>query len=239
MKRFLKPAIVFIIIVFIITIVSLMKLKYEVEGEINMPFNLSRIMVVSSAEGIQKEGTENIWDLELLQNNDIYLEITKNPEYKKTELIDKIILDNFRIEEKPLKGKMILLEPTENEGQLYDINKEVEKIEFTGSQTTNIKNLEIANQGGRIQFRYANYDLGNYTSNEQEEIVHDGTILQKLSITSEELKAKVSFDITIKLVSEKQYKATISLELPIDDVVQEGTTSLEKTDMEDVIFKRI
>ena len=81
--------------------------------------------------------------------------------------------------------------------------------------------------------------MGNYTSNEQEEIVHDGTILQKLSITSEELKAKVSFDITIKLVSEKQYKATISLELPIDDVVQEGTTSLEKTDMEDVIFKRI
>ena len=92
MKRFLKPAIVFIIIVFIIAIVSLMMLKYEVEGEINMPFNLSRIMVVSSAEGIQKEGTENIWDLELLQNNDIYLEITKNPEYKKTELIDKIIL---------------------------------------------------------------------------------------------------------------------------------------------------
>lgn len=242
MKRFIKPAITIIVLILIIAVVALLMLRYEVEGEENMPFNLSRIMVISSAEGVQQEGSENIWDLDIIQNNDIYLEITKNEEYKKKELIDSITLDNFIIEEEPLKGEMVILKPTGIINGLYKVteaNQIKDQIKYIGSQETDISNLEIANQGGRIQFRYTNQNLGKYTSNEQEEIIHDGTILQKINIGSKELKAKVSFDITIKLVSEKQYKATVSLELPTGDVANEGTTSFEKTDMKDIIFKRI
>lgn len=242
MKRFIKPVITIIILILIIAIVAVLMLRYEVEGEENMPFNLSRIMVISSAEGIQEEGSENIWNLDIIQNNDIYIEITKNEQYKKNELIDSITLDNFNIEEEPLKGEMVILKPTGTINELYKIteaNQIKDQIKYIGSQETDVSNLEIANQGGRMQFRYTNHNLGKYTSNEQEEITHDGTILKKLSLTTEELKAKVSFDITIKLVSEKQYKATIYLELPTGDVANEGTTSYEKTDMKDVIFKRI
>ena len=242
MKRFIKPVLMILLLVFIIAIVCLLILKYEVEGEISMPFYLSRIIVISSAEGIQKENTQNIWDLELLQNNDIYIEINKNEDEEKQELIENIVLDNFQINKSPLKGELNLYEPTQDENNLYKMeqaNSIKDKIIYKGSQTTNMNNLEIANQGGRIGFRYTNQNLGTYTSNEQEQITHDGTILQKLNIKSEELKAEVSFDITISLVSQKKYKANISLEFPTNDIVSEGTGSYEKVNMDDVVFKRI
>ena len=49
----------------------------------------------------------------------------------------------------------------------------------------------------------------------------------------------MSFDITIKLESNKSYKANVELELPIDNVVDNGTQSREVTDLDSVIFKRV
>ena len=67
-----------LITVLIATIIALLILKYNVEGEDNLPFELSKIMVISTAEGndIEGEQTENKWNLKLSQNNDIYLEIS-------------------------------------------------------------------------------------------------------------------------------------------------------------------
>ena len=42
-----------LVIIFILVAISIM--KYEVEGEKNMPFLLSKIMVISTAEGVSKE----------------------------------------------------------------------------------------------------------------------------------------------------------------------------------------
>lgn len=242
MEKFIKPIVIIISIIAILAIVSLLMLKYDVEGEQNMPFNLSRIMVISSAEGISKQDEENLWNMDIVQNNDIYLEIVKNEKYKKKEIIESIELNNYIIEENPLKGTLQLYKPSSNEeNKLYNISEgnEVTEIIYTGSESTNIGNLEIANQGGRIQFRYVNKDLGKYISNDQGEIKHDGTILKKININFEELKAKVSFDITIKLSSGNKYKANIKLEFPTGNLVNDGTSTFEKTNMNDIIFKRI
>ena len=243
-NKLIKPAIAIIIIILIIAVVATLMLRYEVEGEVNMPFNLSKIMVISSAEGIDidEEENENTWNFELIQNNDIYIEIEKNDNYNKTEVIDEIILDNFIINENPEKGNIVIYRPMQEKGKIYDYSEQsivTEKIEYIGSQKTDMKSLEIANQGGRILFRYSIKDLGNYISNEAEEIIHDGTILKNASLTTKQLKAKVSFDITIKLVSDKSYKANITLDIPVGDVVEEGTSSFEKTDFTDVVFKRM
>ncbi|MFR5684702.1 MAG: hypothetical protein ACLUD1_11825, partial [Clostridia bacterium] len=65
-----------------------------------------------------------------------------------------------------------------------------------------------------------------------------GTLIQKLDLTNEQLKGKISFDLTIKL-EDKAFKANIILELPYGDILTEGTTSIEKTNMDDIIFKRV
>ncbi len=80
-------------------------------------------------------------------------------------------------------------------------------------------------------------NYGIYSDN-TEEIKHDGTILSKIDVKNEEIKTKVTFDLTIELVSGTSYTGTISLELPIGDVTTAGTSNYEKTDFSDVIFKR-
>ena len=240
--KVIKPAIIVFIIVLIFTVIGLLMLKYDVEGELNMPFNLSKIIIVSSAEGIESENSENTWDLNLIQNNDIYIEINKNENYKKTEIIDKITLSNFNIAKKPNKGNVTIYKPVQNETKVYDYSEEskvTDNIEYKASQNTDIKKLEIANQGGRILFRASIDNLGTYISNDEQEITHDGRILKNVIEKSEDLKSTLSFDISIKLISGVEYKANAVLDIPQGDVITEGTTSIEITDLSNIIFKRI
>lgn len=76
-------------------------LKYAVEGENNMPFELSQLIIVSTAEGVENSQNENIWNFNLMQNNDVYLYIGKNKSYKETEIIKKIVINNIKVEDGP------------------------------------------------------------------------------------------------------------------------------------------
>lgn len=105
-KKFLKKSIIIFIIAVIAIIVGSVILKYHVEGESDIPFQVSKVMVISNAYGIQKDESENKWDLDLIQNNDIYIDILKNKNYKQEEIIDKVILSDFEISKKPKKGEI-------------------------------------------------------------------------------------------------------------------------------------
>lgn len=100
----IKSVIHFVIVVLILTLmittICLLMLKYAVEGENNMPFVLSQMITVSTAEGIDIEG-EDTWNFDLVQNNDIYLSITKNKNYKEEEIIKTITLHHFEIKNAP------------------------------------------------------------------------------------------------------------------------------------------
>ena len=54
-------AIATVILIFII--VGMIMIKYEVEGDKNMPFNLSKIMIVSTAEGDRMKKRKSKWNL--------------------------------------------------------------------------------------------------------------------------------------------------------------------------------
>lgn len=241
MKRvsFIKKYIaIFVIAIIAIVIVSIM-VKYSVEGENNMPFEISKIMVISTAGGTQKENSQSTWELNLIQSNDIYIDIIKNKNYRKEEIIDKIIIDNFQIEEVPKTGK-IKIYRTNNKNGIFNNKEEYEiknELIYTGAETSDIENLKIANQGGLVLLRYVNEELGNYISNEDTEIRHDGTLLKKIGITNEEIKFKVSFDVAIELKSEKKFKTNITLEMPTGNLTEEGTTNYQINSRE-IVFKR-
>lgn len=239
-KNFHICMIIFMMFI-ILFVVGVISLKYNVEGETNLPFDLSKISIISNVEGVDLEGATEKWNLSVNQNNDIYLYIKKNNNYKGTEIIESIQLDNFSIEQNPKVGKVKLLKPDNNIESVIFKNSsenEVNKIEYTGSINSSIKDLKISNQGGLIVFRYAITDIANYISNEDEEINH-GELLKKLDVNNNDLEFKVSFDIYINLNSGKIYKANIKLELPIENIVNEGTKSMEITNLKNVIFKRI
>lgn len=232
-----------IFIVFIILAGTLIiSFRYNIKGEANLPFNLSKISVISSVEGVDNnEDKANKWNIKVNQNNDIYLYIKKNENYLDPEIIKDIKLENFNIQQNSKIGELKLLKPDSNtENVIFKniIENEVNSIEYIGSMETSIKDLKISNQGGLIVFRYAINNIGDYVSNDDEEINHND-LLKKLNINNDDLKVKVSFDICINLTSGKSYKAPINLEFPIDDVVNNGVQSKEFTDLENIVFKRL
>ncbi|CDE82748.1 unknown [Clostridium sp. CAG:273] len=132
--------------------------------------------------------------------------------------------------------------PNSSEGRLYDYSDEYlvnNSLEYTGAAKSNPKTLEIGSQGGTAYIRFSNTKIGNYTSNKDKEIVHNGTLLNKIGATNEVIKFNVSFDLTIQ-TDKNKYKTSISnIEMPSGNLIEEGTTQFEKTDMSDLIFKRV
>ena len=229
------------IIIFILFVVGVVSLKYNVEGEGNPPFSLSKISIISNIEGTDVEDSQNKWNLKADQNNDIYLYIKKNENYKYTETISSVLLNNFKVEEQPKIWNLQLFKPYSNLDSVIFKNNDDNKadsIEYTGDTDSSIKEMKISNQGGLIVFRYAVSDIGNYISNDDEQINHS-ELLKKLSVNNDDLKFIISFDITINLDSKKSYKANMSLDLPIGNVVDDGMQSTENNDLDSIIFKRI
>jgi len=113
-----------------------------------------------------------------------------------------------------------------------------EKLEYKGAKKSDTKTLEIGNQGGNALIRFSNIGLGIYSSNNDKQIIHDGTLLKKLKIAEEQLQFKVSFDMIIE-TENHEYKAEMNLDFPSGNIIEQGTVSMEKTDMKDVIFKRV
>ena len=77
-KEKIKQAfLLFIIIISFVCVLAIM-LKYETEGEKNMPFSLEEMLIVSSADGQTKsENSENYkWNMDINQYNE--MKTTKN-----------------------------------------------------------------------------------------------------------------------------------------------------------------
>ena len=240
-KKILNICIVCIIIVGIIFTAMMSILKYDEKGETNMPFRVSKISVVSTVNGQDVENPEAKWDINVIQNNDIYIYIEKNDQYKKQETIKSVKLDNIKVQEAPSVGDIKIYKPTSNEVTLFENVDEniVDVLEFNGSKTTNSKNLEISNQGGVLCFRAANNNVGTYISNDDVEINYNN-LLRKLNIDNQSLISKVKFNITITLNSGKAFKAeNVELQIPNEGIFEKGTVGHEYTDLESIVFKRI
>ena len=236
-KKIFERIAVISVITIITVVVLLLMLKYEVEGETNMPFELTKIIVVSSAEGV--ENTEDRLNLSLVQINDIYLQIEKNENVKKENSIKSVIIEKFYINEASKIGKGKFYRPSPNAREIFEFNDEyiTNKIEYIGKEQSNIKELEIGNQGGIIGIRYSLNELGQY--NIQEQVNHDGTLLNNLNIDINELYSKISFDIIIELNSGVKYKSNIVLDVPAGNILEEGICRQEQTNLEKIVFKRI
>ena len=237
MPKALHISIIFLILVAIGFTAVMLILRYDEKGEENMAFNISKISVISSINGQDVEDKKHLWNKSVGQDNDIYIYIEKNKNYNKTEAIEKIVLNNFKINSNPKKGELSIYKPSSNEKELFENSDEykAEEIVFTGEQLTKIQELKISNQGGIVAFRLANKNLGNYVSNDKE--IDYNNLLKKINITEEQIKTTISFDASIVLAEDKKFKTTIDLELPVEGVIENGKSSKE-IDGKDFIFKR-
>ncbi len=238
-KKYFHIVVIISIIVIFLFGLGIIVLRYNVEGETNMPFELTKIALISSCEGKDVESTDTKWAFDVYQSNDIYLYIDKNKNYGKTEAIESVIIDNIQIESNK-KDNIKLYKPDENpENKLFKNVEEniVETINYKGEMESNLKNLAISNQGGIIAFRISNDNIVRYTSNDEE--INHLELLKKADVKQEDIDTKITFDLAIKIAEGNEYKTTINLNLPVENVIEQGTTSKEITDVKDFIFKRV
>lgn len=240
-ERIFKKCLFSAFLVILFTIVIFIMLKYDVEGEKELPFSISKILIISTVDGKMNEDTENIWNIGITQVNDLYMYIDKTIEDDE-QTIKEIKIENFVINKAPSKGSLKVLRPTGEIANLYTHSHQdylKDKIVYTGGIIDDLKSLEISNNGGILGFRVAVEELGNYISNEEEEITYDGKLLSNLGITISEITFDLSFDIIITTSENINFKGTINLNMPINTVIDEGTSSQEITDFSNVVFKRI
>lgn len=239
-SNILKKCLFFSVLCILIMIVISIMVRYDVEGEKELPFSISKILLVSTVDGQRVDDTENIWNINVTQVNDVFMYIDKTSDDETS--IKSIKLENFTINNAPQKGEIELYRPT---GELSNLYSQSEQnyidysITYLGGVIDDMKSLEIANQGGVLGFRFAVTNIGSYVSNENTEIIYDGRLLTNLGITEEEVKFDVSFDITIETDDNITYRGRTSLDMPVSGFIEQGSASLEITDFSDVIFKRI
>lgn len=241
-KKSFHIGMLLLIVVIILLILGFITLKYQVEGETNMPFEISKISIISSSEGMDKEEPVegNKWNFDINQNNDIYIYVEKNQEFEKQEAIDEINIENITMSKQNEKGTLKIYKPDATNPDVifsYTEENEIQNITYTADENSDMKNLKITNQGGIVAFRIANNKIAEYVANDEE--INYNDLLKKTNIAQEELRINLQFDFIINLNSGKKYKSTIDLELPLEGVIEKGTDSKEFVDMEKYIFKRM
>ena len=240
-KEVIKSSVAMLVLIIIIGVVMSIVVRYQVNGEDNMPFEVSKIVVVSTAEGEQKEESDedSKWNMIIDQNNDIYFNITKNENADKVSVIKYFKIENIMIKQSPKKGSIKAFMTNSKEGRKF-VNKDdfliEESLTYNGDVETNEKSLAIGNQGGTVSMRISNCGIGEYVSDEDGEIIHDGTLLKTIKTPQEQVDFKVSFDIVLN-VDGMNYRANIELDLPYENIEEKGITSLE-IDSDQIIFKR-
>ena len=239
-KKIFHIIMIIVIIFAILCMAGILILRYQVEGESNMPFKITKISIVESVEGNAIQGAMEKWNLHVNQNNDIYIYIEKNSNYGKTEIIEEVEINNIVINKQKEKGELKLYKPVMDEKRMFinSVENEITGITYKGELESNIKEQKISNQGGIIAFRYGINNLSQYISENDEQIDHS-QLLKLTNITQEDLQTKLSFNIIIKLTSGKKYQATINLDVPTEDIIEKGTIGKEITELDGIIFKRI
>lgn len=263
LKPKIKLGIAMTIIAIIIAFAIFTVMKYQVEGEKKVPFKIGKIIVISSAVTTEDDATaqpnesaenqeevtegttepvENyVWNEKVVQTNDLYIYLDKSEDYGKDDIIKSVKIENIQILKNVNLGKIQVYMPNSLNDGFYKYKNEYlvnSQLTYTGAAVDNAKTLEICNQGGGIYISFANLGLGNYKSNDDEEIEQGGTILEKMNIKDEDLKFRVSFDLIIE-VQDKSYKTTLTLDLPEEGIVGQKETHREITDFSKTVFKRL
>ena len=154
-------------------------------------------------------------------------------------MLKEVVIENFIIEGIRTKDIQVF-RPSVNEGKkMFNNNIEniTSKIIFKPQEIADIKNLSVSYKGGMIGFRVSNSNISVLASNEEE--VNHNELLKTSLVKKEDLEIDVTFDLKIKLSDDITYLGNLEITLPVGDVINEGTTSIEKSNIKKAIFKRI
>ena len=205
-----------------------------------MPYILKEMLIISKANVNNKPTDDYKWNINIYQNTDIYLEIARNTEHKSNEVLKSVKIEDIQITSNEKYTPQAYIPAGEGTEMFNytDESKITNQIEYTIENTQNIKERKLTTEGGILALSICIPEIGTYQGND-DKITYDGTLLNKIGITKEQINTNLKFNLIIETESNKTYKAEIDLNIPQEDITQTGINKVENIDLTDIVFKRI
>ena len=238
-RRAIEISGIIIVIAIILTAIGVILLKYNVEGETDLPYVIKQMVIISTANGKNEftEDSVNRWHVDVYQNTDIYFDIERNDEHKLSDSIKSIMIENIQIDDENVKPYMPSTEGEDN--FIYsEYNIIQDRIVYEVDKNKDLKNKKITTERGIIAISFCNTQIGQYVGNE-DKLTYDGTLIKKVGKTIDDIKVNVKFDLILETEANKKYKAEINLDLPEEDITETGISKIIDTELKRVVFKRI
>ena len=147
LKKAIKLSTVILVLAIVIAFAIFSVMKYEVEGEKEVPFKLGKIIVISSAtsddvDNSEQQGEDNnqvedgsvgqtideqqqqetesyIWNKKVIQTNDVYIYLDKNTEYEESQSIKSVKIENIKMLQNVKAGKIQVYMPNSLDDAVY------------------------------------------------------------------------------------------------------------------------
>ena len=196
-------------------------------------FSIDKMTLYSSGFAIKNQENKPVWNLNIGQFTDISLKINNRSHENgvsyentiKSLYIDNIKYNNVTIGNQSLHykylgdfGKVTANESNRiNDKLVYDVVKSGE-IDLTEPKI-------YANADNPIILEYVNSNLktNEIISDTNTEVVYDGTLLKNTNIPLDKMKCTLSFTIHIINYYNQEYRATVYVDIPITNTINNTT----------------
>ena len=196
-------------------------------------FSIDKMTLYSSGFATKNQENKPVWNLNIGQFTDISLKINNRSHENgvsyentiKSLYIDNIKYNNVTIGNQSLHykylgdfGKVTANESNKiNDKLVYDVVKSGE-IDLTEPKI-------YANADNPIILEYVNSNLktNEIISDTNTEVVYDGTLLKNTNIPLDKMKCTLSFTIHIINYYNQEYRATVYVDIPITNTINNTT----------------
>lgn len=195
----------------------------------NNEFKINKIMLYSSASGINKNNKfqKSNWILDIYEYTDIAIFFDKPKTLTTNNTIKELTISNikYNVSSPKYEPSLYYLD-----GNNFGIDTIVEnfKIENTLEYTVlNFDNKDnsimyntpvfFSDLSNPITLKFTNTLIKNYSIENTEKLIFDGTLLTKTPLKLENLDASISFDIEITNFLNEKYVSNINIKIPIEN----------------------
>lgn len=209
---------------------SIQKYDVALANELyNSNFEIEKITIYSSASGINKnQNFQDInWILDIFQYSDIAIYFKKPKSMNSDYTAESLIISNVKLNVASNRYTPSLYYLDANNfgtDKILADYKIENNLEYTVLNFDNKDNsikyntpVFFSDLSNPITLKFTNTLLTNYSIPNTEKLIFDGSLLSKANIKSKDLKATISFDITITNFEKEKYSTNLTLEIPIQN----------------------
>lgn len=206
--------------------------NYEVSkySEIaNSEFKINKIILFSSASAINQNTNfqKNNWVLDIFEYTDIAIYFSKPDTLTSKNAIKNLSISNakFNTSNNKFSPALYYLDARNfgTDAILSDYKIE-DTLEFTVLNFDNKDNSIMYNTpiffsdlSNPITLKFTNTLLKNYSIENNQKLIFDGTLLSKTPLKLHNLKASLSFDINITNYNNEIYSANLNIDIPLEN----------------------